>query len=41
VLVVTRRGSENPYEDITTANATFTITVADWDSEEDLGTVTI
>ena len=40
-LVVTRRGSENPYEDITTANATFTITVADWDSEEDLGTVTI
>lgn len=40
-LVVTRRGSENPWEDITTANAQFTIKVADWDTETDLGTVTI
>lgn len=40
-LKVTRRGSKNPYEDITTADAEFSITVADWETGSTIENVTI
>ncbi len=40
-LKITKRGSFYPYEDITTADATFTITVSDWDTGKEFGTVTL
>lgn len=39
-LNITKRGSANPWEEIKTADASFSITVADWD-EESSGSVTI
>ncbi len=40
-LKITKRGSFYPYEDITTADAQFTITVSDWDTGKEFGTVTL
>ncbi len=40
-LKITRRGSNNPYEDITTADAEFSITVADWETGSTIENVTI
>lgn len=33
-LTITKRGSQNPYEQISTADATFSITVSDWEEGE-------
>ena len=40
-LKVTKRGSAQPYENIETADATFTIEVSNWEPGSDLGTVTL
>lgn len=40
-LTISKRGSDNPWDDIETADISYTITVANWEAGQELGTIEI